>query len=83
MEIQEDSTAVDSQVDCDGAIDLSGKEFGDLLIEIEAEAQSLGPESIARNAFFKERALLAGLRCDFTRSELSRVVEGAIDRESR
>lgn len=61
MEIQGDSTAVDSQMDCDGAIDLSGKEFGDLLIEIEAEAQSLGPESVARNAFFKERALLAGL----------------------
>ena len=61
MEIQIDHAAAVSQVDGEVAIDLSGNEFAGLLIEIEAEARALGPESVARNEFFKERALLAGL----------------------
>ena len=61
MEIHSDRAAVGSQVNGDVAIDLSGNEFGNFLIEIEAAAQALGPESVARNEFFKEHALLAGL----------------------
>lgn len=58
MQIQSD---MGPQIRDEIAIDLSGNEFDDLLIEIEAEAQALGPESVARNEFFKEQALLAGL----------------------